>query len=81
MGGIMKLTEAIAQRVKDLLDERNFKQYDLFKKGGIPRSTLSALVNSKIKNVSTDLVYQICATLGITLEEFFADKLFENLDD
>ncbi len=77
----MKLTEAIAQRVKDLLDERNFKQYDLFKKGGVPRSTISNVVNNRKKRVSTETVYQICATLGITLEEFFADPLFENLDD
>lgn len=77
----MKLCDAISQRVKNLLKERHLKQYFLFKKGGIPRSTVSALVNSNIKNVSTDLIYQICATLGISLEEFFADPMFTEVDD
>lgn len=77
----MKLTDAIAQRVKDLLDERGLKQYSLYKKGGVPRSTISNVINTKKKRVSTDTVYQICATLEISLEEFFADPMFKDLDD
>ena len=79
--GIMKLTEAISKKVQDLLSERNIKQYYLFKNGGMPRSTISNVINCQKKRVSTDTVYQICTTLGITLEEFFADPIFENLDD
>ncbi len=77
----MRLCDAIAQRVKNLLEERGLKQYALFKKGGIPRSTVSDVVNEKKKRVSTDTVYQICATLEISLKEFFDDPLFDNLDD
>lgn len=77
----MKLTEAISKRVQDLLSERNIKQYYLFKNGGMPRSTISNVINCQKKRVSTDTVYQICTTLSITLEEFFADPIFENLDD
>ena len=77
----MKLIEAISKRVQDLLRERNIKQYYLFKNGGMPRSTISNVINCQKKRVSTDTVYQICTTLGITLEEFFADPIFENLDD
>ncbi len=77
----MKLTEAIAQRVINLLEEYRFKQYDLYKYGGIPRSTISDIVNHKKKRVSTDTIYQICSTLGISLEQFFADSLFDNLED
>ena len=77
----MKLKEAIAQRVQNLLDERNIKQYYLFKNGGLPRSTVSNVINCKKGRVSTDTVYQICSTLGITIAEFFSDKLFDNIDD
>lgn len=77
----MKLTEAIAQRVKDLLEERGLKQYYLFKKGGVPRSTISNVVNNKKKRVTTDTIYQICCTLGISLKDFFDDPLFEKVDD
>lgn len=77
----MKLCAAIATRVSKLLKEKGLKQYSLYKMGGIPRSTTSNLINLNIKNVSTDLIYQICATLGITLKQFFDDPVFDNLDD
>ncbi len=77
----MKLTEAIAQRVKFLLDERHLSQYALFKYGGVPRSTISDVINNKKKRVSTETVYQICATLNISLQEFFNDSIFDNIDD
>ncbi len=81
MGGIMKLTKAIAIRVSQLLADKNLSQYSLFKNGGVPRSTVCDVVNNKKKRVSTDTVYQICSTLGLTLSEFFDDPLFDNIDD
>ena len=77
----MKLTEAIAIRIKDLLKERELSQYFLFKNGGVPRSTISNVVNVNNKRVSTETVYQICSTLEISLKEFFDDAIFDNIDD
>ncbi len=73
----MKLVEAIALRVKNILEDRGINQYYLHKNGGIPRSTISELINLKKKNVSIDTIYQICSTLEITLVEFFDDELFD----
>ena len=56
----MKLHEAISKRVKNLLNKKGMNQYALFKNGGISRSTISTLISSNIKNVSSDLIYQIC---------------------
>lgn len=77
----MKLTEAIAIRVNQLLVNRNLSQYSLFKNGGVPRSTVCDVVNNKKKRVSTETVYQICTTLGLTLADFFSDPIFDELDD
>lgn len=77
----MKLTEAIANRVKYLLSERELSQYSLFKNGGVPRSTVCNVVNNNKKRVSAETIYQICSTLGISLKEFFDDKMFDNIDD
>lgn len=77
----MKLSEAIAIRASKLLNERNLSQYSLFKNGGVPRSTVCDVINNKKKRVSTDTVYQICSTLGLTLSEFFNDPIFIQLDD
>lgn len=77
----MKLVEAIGKRVEDLLKEKGLSQYYLFKTGGVPRTTVNDVVNVRKKRVSTDTVYQICSTLGLTLEEFFSDPMFKDLDD
>ena len=77
----MTLTKAISERIKNLLTERNFSQYELYKRGGVPRSTVCDVINNNKKRVSTDTVYQICSTLEISLQEFFNDPLFDNLDD
>ena len=48
---IMKLSEAVGKRVENLLAERNMTQYQLYKNGGIPRSTISVTVDGKYKTV------------------------------
>ena len=77
----MKLSEAIAIRVKELLNERDLSNYYLFKEGGIPRSTISSVVNAKKNNVGTNTIYQIASTLGISIKEFFDAPIFEKVDD
>jgi len=77
----MKLVEAISKKVSNLLKERNLSQYSLFKNGGVPRTTVNDVVNCRKGRVSTDTIYQICTTLGITLGEFFSDQMFDELDD
>lgn len=77
----MKLVQAIGKRTETLLKERGIKAYSLYKNGGVPRSTVSDVLLVKKKRVSTDTVYQICATLGISLREFFNDPMFDDLED
>ena len=46
-GATMKLTEATAERLKNILHERGINQYYLYKNGGIPRLvTCKILCNS-----------------------------------
>ena len=77
----MKLTKAISLRVRELLNQNNFSQYELFKRGGVPRSTVNNVVNNNKKRVSTETVYQICSTLNISLKEFFDSPIFDEVDD
>ena len=77
----MRLAEAIGKRVERLLEERGMTQYQLYKDGGIPRSTISVTVDAKYKTVKLDTVYQIAATLGMTLKEFFDDPIFDCIED
>ncbi len=52
-------------------------QYELAKQAGIPRSTVWKIINqdtTKVKTVKIDTVYQITATLGISLKDFCSCK-------
>lgn len=80
----MKLLEAIGIRIKKLIDEAKLTQYELAKQAGIPRSTVWKIINpdtTKVKTVKIDTVYQITATLDISLKDFFDDPLFDEVTD
>lgn len=75
------LTEAIGIRLKALLQEHNITQYYLCKMGGIPRATVNLIINGRVKSPKIDTIYQIAATLGISLQEFFDDPVFSEVTD
>ncbi len=77
----MKLVEAVGKRVDNLLQDRHLTQYEVAMQGGIPRSTISVIIAVKRKSVKIDTIYQICATLGISLKTFFDDPVFDNVSD
>lgn len=77
----MKLSKAVGKRIENLLIERKMTQYQLYKNGGIPRSTISVTIDGKHQTVKLDTIYQICATLEISLKEFFDDVLFNDIED
>ena len=77
----MKLVEAVGKRVDDLLKNRNMTQYEVAQQGGIPGSTISVVGAEKRNSVTIDTIYQICATLGISLKTFFDDPIFDEVSD
>ena len=84
IGGIsMELTKLIAKRTQQLLKERKWKQYKLARLGAIPCSTLSYILNGKVKSISTETLLNICRGFNIELNEFFNNEMFafENISD
>ena len=77
----MKLNEAIAKRLKQILTQRSWTAYKVAKLGGIPKQIIYSILKSEYKRVSIDILFQIAATLGMTLEEFFADPVFNEVTD
>lgn len=79
----MKLNQAISQRVTDILSERNLTQYQLFKISGVPRSTISNIVNCSYDSIKLRIIHEICMGLEISVTDFFTSSLFDvdNLED
>lgn len=77
----MKLNEAIGQRLKDLLNERHWAYNKLETEGGVSRSTVRKIAEAMHNTVKVETLYEITQTLGITLQEFFDDPIFDQVSD
>ena len=79
----MKLNYAIALRLKNLMEEKSIKQYQLFKASGVPQSTISTILSKENKTIKLDTLYSLCQGFQIELQEFFSDELFNsfNIED
>ena len=76
----MLFKKALSQRIEELCADRKITINKLAESSTIPPSTLRDIVNCKVENPSSMVIYQICKTLKISLKEFYDSKLFEDID-
>ena len=78
----MKVSQAVATRIREILTEKNMTQYRLEMNSGLSKGTLTSLMYARYKGVNLTTLITVIRTLGITIDEFFKSPLFdeENLD-
>lgn len=76
----MTLSEAVAIKVRKLLDERKMTQYRLEQNSGISHGTMKSFLNGKYKSCNLTTVVLIIRAFGMTIGEFFSDDIFESED-
>ena len=76
----MTISEAMTTKIVNICAERNLSINKLANVCGITQSTIENIVNGNSKNPKLLTVIRICDGLQITLQDFFSDKLFLNLD-
>lgn len=72
----LELNEAISRRVQELLDERKWVQYELHVRSGVPKSTISNIVNCTYPSMKMRIIHELCQGFGIEIPEFFQSPLF-----
>lgn len=77
---MIKLSEAIAKRVKYLLKEQNMTQYQLYIKSGVPQTTISAIVRNLHERPYVTVIYDIAQGFGVSLSEFFNSPVFDEVE-
>lgn len=79
----MKLSQAVAERIRNILKEKNISQYRLEKEINMPHNTLKSLMKATNSGVNLRTVFQVACGLNMSIAEFFDDKIFdrENFDD
>lgn len=72
----MTVNQAVAQRVKSLLKEKNMTQYRLEIKSGIQHGSMQCIINGRNKTVTLSTVMMIARGFDMTLLEFLNDSVF-----
>lgn len=73
----MKLNKAFALRVREVLKEKNMTQYKLAQQTGLYHSTLTDILNCKYQTPNFKNMALIIRELGMSMQEFFDNKLFD----
>ena len=76
----MKLSAAVANRISNILSDRQLSQYRLEKMIAMPHNTMKTLMSGRNSGVNLKTVIQIIRGLDMTVAEFFEDPIFESVD-
>ena len=76
----MQLNQAVSARLKELLQEHGMTQYQLYMKSGVPKSTIGNVINCAYDSVKLRIIHELCQGMGISISEFFASPLFEEMN-
>ena len=76
----MLLSDAINQRITELMKENNLTAYQLSYKAGISNSIISDCRRGKVKEPTISSIIHICEGLNIELKDFFNSPLFKDVE-
>ena len=76
----MSVKEAVAQRFRNICEERNIRPNELANRAGVTPSSVYSMLDPRRREVSVNLVKKLCDGLDITLGEFFSTPLFDELE-
>ena len=74
---VVKLNQAVSERLIQLLNQKGMTQYQLYMKSGVPKSTIGNVINCSYDSVKLRVIHEMCQGLGIGLDTFFVSPLFD----
>ena len=77
----MKLNEAISKRILNLCNENNITVNKLAMLSGLYQSTVNNILLGFSNNPQILTIYRICQGFNISIDEFFKDELFLDIED
>ncbi len=72
----METREAVAERIREICEEKGITRYKLAALSGVPHTTLTSILNGTSKNPGIVTIKKLCDALGVTLAQFFKSELF-----
>lgn len=77
----LSLQEAVRKKIINYLIENNMSINQLSFRSGLTQSTLQSVLYDNIRTVHINTLFKICCGMDITLQEFFQDSLFDDIDN
>lgn len=76
----MSVKDAVAQRIKGMCEQKGITPNSLANISGVTPSTVYSLLDPSRREISVSTVKKLCDGLDITLGEFFAAPIFDELE-
>lgn len=76
----MDTKEAVANRIRQLCNERGITPNGLSNLAAVPQATIKSILNFESKNPGVVTLKKLCDGFEITLGEFFDTAEFDNLE-
>ena len=76
---IMMLNDAIRQKIKSLCESNHLSVYELAKRSGIERNSISNFMNIEERYMTLTTLIRIIKVFDLNLSTFFADPIFRDI--
>lgn len=76
----MNISDAVANRIVELCNERQITINKLSTISGVTQSTVNDIVNHRSKNIGIVTIKKLCDGLSITITDFFDSDIFRTLE-
>ena len=76
----MSVKDAVAQRFRELCEERHIRINELANRSGVTPSTAYSMLDESRRDISIVTIKKFCDGLEITLGEFFSAPVFDDLE-
>lgn len=77
---ILTINDAVANKIAELLKEKNMTQYRLEQESGIVHGAMDRILTGQNKTITLTTLYRIARGFKITINEFLNDEIFRSND-
>ena len=76
----MGVKEAVVERFREILEQRNMRPNELAYRSGVTPSTVYSMLDGRRREVTINLIKKLCDGLDMSLGAFFSAKVFDELE-
>lgn len=80
MVDIVNMKTAVIYRLEELIRQKGITVNEAAIRSGVPPSTLKNILYGQSQNVGVVTIKKLCDGLDVTIQDFFGDSIFADLE-